>query len=55
MSKTIIYFRNKEPIGTIDAECLWQLVGDSLQLVDDDQYIALPYEANKHLFYQVEN
>lgn len=49
------YYRNKEPIGEIDAESLWQLQDDELVLVDDDQYIPISYEANKHLFYQVEN
>ncbi len=48
-------YRNIEPIGEIDADCLWKLIGEELILIDDDQYITINYEANKHLFYQAEN
>jgi hypothetical protein len=54
MSDQIIYFRNRVQVLGIDPDCLWKLSGNKLVLVDDDQYIAVPFEDYAELFYQIE-
>jgi hypothetical protein len=57
MKKVIIkhlYYRNVAVVNNIEPGALWRLNGKMLQLVDDDQYVAVNFEENKTLFYQVE-
>jgi len=44
------YFRNITEIQGMDPGCLWEKKGPLLVLVDDDQYIAVPYEKHKQDF-----
>lgn len=44
------YYRNTTEIEGIEPQSLWQLIGDSYVLVDDDQYIAVPAKGNEALF-----
>ncbi len=53
MADEPIFFRNKVIVSDIDPECLWVKQGDDLVLVDEDQYIAVPFLDYSEQFYQV--
>jgi len=45
-------YRNNLPINTIDKDCLWKRQGNTMVLVDDDQFITYPFSSDD--FYMVE-
>lgn len=53
MSNQSHYYRNKEQINEIDPDSLWKLTDEKLVLVDEDQYVSLPFISRKNEFYEV--
>ncbi|MFP9114282.1 hypothetical protein ACLI1A_10075 [Flavobacterium sp. RHBU_3] len=50
------FYRNKKPVFTgdseIESECLWQLQGNKLHLVDDDWHAVVSLD--EEIFYKLE-
>ncbi|MFZ4547764.1 MAG: hypothetical protein ACOYN4_10030 [Bacteroidales bacterium] len=50
-NEVIRYFRNHLAINDIEPDSLWKLNGEMLELVDDDQYVAILLREND--FYEI--
>ena len=44
------YYRNRVWIGEVEPNTLWQRDDDTLVLVDEDNFVPLPYSANQAKF-----
>ena len=49
------YYRNTVEVAGIDPGFLWSRNGDSMTLVDDDQFIEVPYDESTFAYAEADS
>jgi hypothetical protein len=47
------YYRNKEEVGCVESDSLWELCNDFFILIDEDEYVEVSRKENEIRFYVV--